>query len=88
MAAAVVLALGLATAACGGDSSVRDDFMDGCVPEMGEPFCECVYDELRKDLTDDEIVGLGEGLSAESTDIPEEIMGAAFACISEMEIEE
>ena len=93
VALALVMALGLATAACGGDDGYSDEtraeFMAGCEPEAGTAFCECTLDELEKNISEDDLLGMGaEFFAGSSTDeMPAEVTDAVFACIDLIEIE-
>ncbi|MCB2223826.1 MAG: hypothetical protein KQH83_06580 [Actinobacteria bacterium] len=88
---AAVLVLGLALAACGGGDSdgfsdeIRDQFMSGCVPGVGEEFCDCALDELEKVYTEDEFMQVGlEAFTSDSDDVPDEVMAAVLACVDKI----
>jgi hypothetical protein len=92
MALALVMALGLATAACGGSGDggysdeTREQFMAGCEPQAGTAFCECTLDELESSISEDDLLGMGaESFAGGGDEMPEEVMNAALACIDEME---
>ena len=91
---AVVLALGLVFAACGGgddgfSDEIRTEFMGGCAPEAGDAFCECTLDELEKTYTEEEFISVGlTAFTSGSDDVPEEMMTAVLSCIDKIEVDE
>jgi len=90
---ALVLALGLITAACGGSDGysdeIRSEFMDGCAADGGVEFCECTLDELEKSLSEDEFIQIGlTAFTSGDEEPPEEIMAAVLACIDKIDIGE
>ncbi len=69
---ALVLALSLVLAACGGGFSdeIREEFMANCVPAEGIEFCECTLDGLEKAFSTDEFLRLGENAFTDGSEPP------------------
>jgi hypothetical protein len=84
-AAALLIALGLSTAACTAGPAIADEtkasLMENCSPDYGEDFCECVLEEFEEaDLTDAKIIELAEEMDSDPEEIPDEFLDAGEAC--------
>lgn len=81
------LALTLLVAACGDDSpgegfspAIRASYMEGCMTDQNEAFCECTVDELEKRFTQDEFIRFAVQATETPPD-PEVFVEVALACL-------
>jgi hypothetical protein len=92
-----LLALALVAGACGDDdgggsgfsSETRDAYMQGCVEDGNEAFCDCTLDELEKVFTEDEFEDFALNAAASGLEEPpEEFMTAITNCLDELDLGE
>ena len=89
LAISMVLALGACGDDDGGsssgfDSEARDAYMQGCLEDGNEAFCQCTLDEFEKRFSQDEFERLALQLN-DPNDAPEEFVEVIFECIGELE---
>jgi hypothetical protein len=72
----------------GFSEDLRNEFLAGCVPEAGLPFCECTVDALAETLSESELLDLGVTALEGGEDVPPEVMEAVLGCIDLVELEQ
>lgn len=70
----------------GFSEAVRNEFLAGCVPEAGLPFCECTIDALAETLSEAELIDMGMTALDDADDVPPEVMAAVLDCVDLVEV--
>lgn len=91
--AAALMAIALFVSGCGDDdagspgdgysSEVRSSYLEGCMTEQNQAFCECTLNEIEARWSESEFIAF----AIDSTqDTPQEFIDIAFACLSEADL--
>ena len=76
------------SAACGGGDDgryspeVRSAYLEGCMQDGNQAFCECTLVELEKEFTEEEFINLSLGVAGDD-EPPTDFVTIAMACIGE-----
>jgi hypothetical protein len=91
---ALAVAMALAITACGDDDGsggddgfsdeVRSAYMEGCLQDGNQAFCDCTLDEFESRFSEDEFEAIALNFDA-TAEPPEEFFEVITACLSELE---
>jgi hypothetical protein len=89
-----LLALVLVLGGCGDDDddggtsgfsdSVRSAYLEGCLEDGNEAFCNCTLDEFEKIYTEDEFEDLATQLGSPD-EAPEEFVEVILSCLDQLD---